>query len=190
MESGWTECYWCESPIAKTHPALRWIDDYESATCEFHPYAWDILANKTTHQEAPHQTMSEVYSIIKKEHEGRVLLRKRQPLKAVEDNVVMLAKKPRETSRRAAANIFPRTGTLRRQVHDLVFSSGSGGSIDEELEIRMNGKHQSISAIRRSLVIDGYLVDSGRTRKNSIGNECIVWVHRDEKFTETLFHHV
>jgi hypothetical protein len=36
--------------------------------------------------------------------------------------------------------------------------------------------HQTISASRRSLVIDGWLMDSGQTRKNQSGNDCIVWV--------------
>jgi hypothetical protein len=59
--------------------------------------------------------------------------------------------------------------------------------IDEELEIRTGGKHQSISASRRSLVLDGYLFDSGKTRKNRVGNECIIWVHENSEFMETLF---
>lgn len=190
MNLDWKTCYWCNAPIAKTHPSLKWIDDYESADCEFHPLAWDIVQNKTTHQEAPHQTDYEVYAIIRKEYQNRVMVQPKQPLRAVEDNVVLLSSKAQRTSRLAAKNILPRTGTMRRKVHDLVLASGSIGLIDEQLENAVGGKHQSVSACRRSLVIDGYLQDSGRTRKNRVGNECIVWIHKDAEFAETLFTHV
>ena len=58
---------------------------------------------------------------------------------------------------------------------------------DSNLEIVMGGKHQTISALRRSLVIDGWIVDSGRTRINNQGNDCIVWVEKDEAFSGVLF---
>jgi hypothetical protein len=187
MNPEWTKCYWCEAPISKTHPTLKWIDEYESADCEFHPYAWDIVENKTTHLSAPHQTVVEVHAIIRREQETRLAVRKREPLRAVTDNVVSLSSKAQRTSRLAAEGVLPRTGTLRKQVHDLVLASGLNGMIDEELETRIGGKHQSISACRRSLVLDGYLLDSGKTRKNRVGNECIIWIHKDSEFAETLF---
>lgn len=190
MNLEWTKCYWCEAPISKTHPTLRWIDEYESADCEFHPYAWDIVENKTTHLQAPHQTVMEVHTIIRKEYENRLLLRNPKPLRPVDNNVVLLSSRAQRTSRLAAQNILPRTGTLRRQVHDMVLASGTVGMIDEQLENAIGGKHQSVSACRRSLVLDGYLQDSGRTRKNRVGNECIVWTHKDAEFEETLFQNV
>jgi hypothetical protein len=51
----------------------------------------------------------------------------------------------------------------------------SGGKTDYELERDFDISHQTISASRRSLVVDGWLVDSGQTRKNKSGNDCIVW---------------
>ena len=180
------KCYWCEAPITRGNPNLRWVDEYESSDCEFHPYAFDILALKTTNQSAPHQTVMEVHGIIKKDYEVKLAQRYREPLRAVEDNVVLLSRKASRTSRSAAEKILPRTGTLRRRVYDIILSAGL--ITDEELEKQIGGKHQSISACRRSLVIDGYIVDSGQTRKNSVGNECILWTHNQQ--TYTLFNDV
>ncbi len=175
------KCYWCEAPITRGNPNLTWLDEYESKDCEFHPYAFDILALKTTNQSAPHQTVAEVHEVIKKDYEVKQAQRFRQPLRAVEDNVVLLSRKASRTSRSAAEKILPRTGTLRRRVYEIILSAGL--ITDEELERQIGGKHQSISASRRSLVLDGYIVDSGQTRKNTVGNECILWTFKDEELT-------
>jgi hypothetical protein len=144
----------------------------------------------STNENANHQTIDEIGAIIVREHYRVKAQREKQPLRAVDDDVVLLANNAQRTSRMAAQNVLPRTGTLRRQVHDLVKNVGYSGVTDEELEVRLNGKHQSISACRRSLVLDGYLVDSGRTRKNRTGNECIIWIHKDSQIVETLFQNV
>lgn len=94
--------------------------------------------------------------------------------RAIDDNAILLAHNARETSRAAAEKQMPKTGSMRRRIYDLVHSSG--GLADFELERIMNGKHQSVSAGRRSLVIDGFLIDSGITRKNESGNDCSVWI--------------
>jgi len=187
LELDWKKCFWCNAPIARPHPSLPWVDDYESIDCEFHPYAWDIHEDKTTNQKAPHQILAEVHADIRQAHEVRMARRERKPLHAVDDNVVMIAKKPRKTSLLAAQNFLPRSGTMRRKVHDLIFNAGFDGLTDEELEKLLGGKHQTVSSTRRSLVIDGYLEDSGRTRKNSGGEKCIVWVHKDKTYSEVLF---
>jgi len=190
LELEWKKCFWCDAPISRPHPNLPWVDDYESLHCEFHPYAWDIFTQKTTNREAPHQIASEVRRIVLEAHERKLALRERQPLRAVEDNVVNIAKKAQRTSRLAAENFLPKSGTMRRTVHDIIFNSGFDGLTDEELERLVGGKHQTISACRRSLVIDGYIEDSGRTRKNSGGEKCIVWVHKDKAYSEVLFNNV
>ena len=72
-------------------------------------------------------------------------------------------------------------------VYDQIKTQREYGRTDNELEIVLHGKHQTISASRRSLVLDGWVVDSGKTRKNQQGNDCIVWVEKDEVFSEVLF---
>ena len=91
----------------------------------------------------------------------------------IDSNVVSLSRKASRTSKAAANNVLPKTGSIRREVYELI--QKSNGMTDYELELQMGGKHQTLSASRRSLVIDGFLVDSGNTRKNDVGNDCIIW---------------
>ena len=94
-------------------------------------------------------------------------------MRSINDNVVLISHNASTNSQKAAAKVLPKSGTMRRQIYDTVASYG--GLADFELEKILRGKHQSISAGRRSLVIDGYLVDSGLTRKNESNNDCTVW---------------
>lgn len=169
-------CYWCEMPIFKTAPNTDWIHDSALGrfeTCSFHPIAFDIVKHSQTGQKAPHQTEQEVHLIIKSDY-FRNKHKQNQPLRKVDDNVIMLRNNAKSTSRKAAEKVLPKTGSIRRAVFDFIIANG--GATDYQLEAYLNGKHQTISASRRSLVVDGLLVDSGRTVKNAAGNDCIVWV--------------
>lgn len=106
---------------------------------------------------------------------------KSRPRPAISDNTIVLGARVQPTSAKAGEKALPRSGSLRKRVHDLVRSAK--GLTDEELEKYTGGKHQSISASRNSLVRDGYLMDSGTTRKNTSGNDCIVWVTTEVKTT-------
>jgi hypothetical protein len=92
----------------------------------------------------------------------------------IDDNVVFIANYASNTSRAAAEKALPKTGSIRRRIYDYIYQSG--GAADFQLEAKLNGKHQSISASRRSLVIDGFIADSGKTVKNPEGNECTLWI--------------
>lgn len=187
MELQNDQCFWCESVITRPSNTLPWIDEDNMARCLFHPANWSQKTMTSTEENANHQTSEQVSTIVVGDYFRVKALREKRPLRAVDDNVVLVSNKAQRTSRLAAEGILPRTGTMRRRVHDLVLSSLSTGVTDDELEESLGGKHQSISACRRSLVIDGYLVDSGRTRKNRVGNECIVWTHTSKEYSETLF---
>lgn len=74
----------------------------------------------------------------------------------------------------AAQRALPGTGTKRRMVLDAIRTSG--GLCDWELERLFGWKHESASACRRSLVQDGWLVDTGQTRPvPDTGNPAVVW---------------
>lgn len=92
----------------------------------------------------------------------------------IDDNVVYIANYASKTSRDAAEKVLPKTGTMRRAIYNAI--AEHGGLADFELEAILHGKHQSVSAGRRSLVIDNFICDSGQTRYNEGGNECTVWV--------------
>lgn len=92
----------------------------------------------------------------------------------INDNIVYVANYASDTSRKAAQRVLPKTGTIRKAIFDAI--ANHGGLADFEIEALLKGKHQSISAGRRGLVIDNFIVASDRVRKNDTGNECTVWI--------------
>lgn len=68
---------------------------------------------------------------------------------------------------------LPKSGSLRRQVYDWI--ARMGGLTDDELEYRTGRSHQSVSAIRNSLMKDALIYDSGEVRPTRYGNDAIVW---------------
>jgi hypothetical protein len=92
----------------------------------------------------------------------------------VNRNVASVGSKHPVTSIIAAERTMPTTGTKRRMIMDAVLENG--GLCDWELERKFDWKHESASAARRSLVVDGWLEDSGRRRPvPDTGNAAIVW---------------
>ena len=172
-------CHWCEGRVSRpTTDApinpFMWIDEEDSAVCLFHPANFDARNMTATGETAFHQTIEDVHDIIIEDHYRKKERRAHKPLRAVQDNSVIVAKNARATSRAAAEKIEPNSGTIRYQIYKAI--KDRNGLTDFELETLLQGKHQSVSASRRSLVVDGWVVDSGITRKNSQGNDCIVWV--------------
>lgn len=83
-----------------------------------------------------------------------------------------------ETSFDAADTIRPAVGTIREQV--LAFALAHGGFIDDELAAAHPDSPESSFRKRRTeLAEEGWIVDTGETRRNRQGNECVIWVHRD-----------
>ena len=94
----------------------------------------------------------------------------------VERNVAPVGMAHPITARAAADRALPNTGSKRRMVLDAI-RERPDGLCDWELEHLFQWKHESASACRRSLVKDGWLKDSGRTRKvPDTGNPAIVWI--------------
>lgn len=100
----------------------------------------------------------------------------RETRPAIERNVVLVGAAHPSTSYSAAARVLPSSGSKRRMVLDAIRDSGDG-LCDWQLERLFDWKHESASACRRSLVKDGWIGDSGRTRPvPDTGNPAIVWV--------------
>jgi hypothetical protein len=84
-----------------------------------------------------------------------------------------------ETSHQAARAINPQTESIRRQVEGFAFSRGERGFIDEELSAAFDASDSSSYRTRRAELTEvGTICDSGQTRKNEGGRQCIIWVHR------------
>lgn len=67
---------------------------------------------------------------------------------------------------------------LSQQVLEAVTAAGAVGMTDDELEVALNGRHQSVSPRRRELVIAGYLTESASAerRMTRSGAMAKVWV--------------
>ena len=86
----------------------------------------------------------------------------------------------KQTSIEARAKIEPKIGTLRRKVYELFLNKGMGGLTDQEIEKYLHLDGNTVRPIRGSLVEGGFVIDTGTTRKNDKGNNCIVWRSADE----------
>ena len=84
------------------------------------------------------------------------------------------------TSLAALLFVEPHIGTINRAVYLYIESRGLDGATDQEIEgvTRIDGN--SVRPSRGSLVKQGLVFDSGRTRPNAKGNNCIVWIALDE----------
>lgn len=79
-----------------------------------------------------------------------------------------------DTSRAAAARIYPKTGTKRWVVLQAIAQS-SGGLTDEEMQQRIPMSPNTQRPRRVELVEQGFIRDSGKRRPTSTGDDAIVW---------------
>ena len=100
--------------------------------------------------------------------------------KSIDRNVVAISRNVKDTSLSAIKKVFPKSGTKRRTIYELIKTEGMFGLCDHEIEERTGWLHQSASASRNSLMKDGWIVDSGQRRKTNQGNDAIVWVISDK----------
>lgn len=85
------------------------------------------------------------------------------------------------TSKAAAESLAEHADTQREKVLSAIEGAGKKGMTDDEVEQALGMRHQTASARRRGLVIDGLVVDSGRTRKTRSGRAATVWVKAPEQ---------
>jgi len=78
-----------------------------------------------------------------------------------------------KTSRDAYDSVNRGDWSMKDKVYDLIRDFEVLSC--EEAEIILNGKHQSISATIRHLVLKGLVEDSGGTTENTSGRQAILW---------------
>lgn len=93
----------------------------------------------------------------------------------IDTNSVTIARNVQRTSIMAANNALPKTGSLRRKVYEYILAQGLRGATDQEIENTLHLDGNTVRPTRLSLIKDRYIIDTGTTRKNANGNECIVW---------------
>lgn len=93
----------------------------------------------------------------------------------IDNNKIKIARNAQHTSVMAAEKALPRSGTKRRQVYDFIARCGLRGATDDEIQATLGIDGNTVRPTRGGLVEDGFIIDTGTTRKNKHGNECIVW---------------
>ena len=82
---------------------------------------------------------------------------------------------PKPTELRAAIESYPRSGSQRRRVLDVI-AAAPDGRLDEEIAAVPGIADTAHRTRRNELVQDGWVEDSGRTRRTASGTDSIVWV--------------
>jgi len=80
-----------------------------------------------------------------------------------------------DTSESAAEQAAPFRMSLSNQVLAVIKRAGSHGVTDDEVEVRLDLRHQTASARRRELVLAGVIKDSGNRRPTRSGRQATVW---------------
>lgn len=93
---------------------------------------------------------------------------------APDENSIVIGQ--RETSRKAALNAYPRTGTQRARVLALLRVKGTAGMTRWEIEHAMGLSGNSIHPRVLELIAGGFAAETDRTRKTPSGNDAAVVV--------------
>lgn len=82
----------------------------------------------------------------------------------------------RATSVAALNKAMPKRDSYRERVLRYMNDQQERGATDQEMQKALGMAGDTLRPTRLSLVRDKIITDSGQTRQNENGNECIVWV--------------
>ena len=82
----------------------------------------------------------------------------------------------RQTSIEAMIKAAPKHGSNRAKVYQYLIDRKDRGATDQELQVALSLPGDTLRPTRLSLLKDDLIYDSGKTRQNANGNDCIVWV--------------
>ena len=82
----------------------------------------------------------------------------------------------RATSVAALIKSAPNRESNRGKVLQFIIDRQERGATDQEMQAGLNMAGDTLRPARLSLAKDNLIYDSGRTRQNEKGNECIIWV--------------
>ena len=80
------------------------------------------------------------------------------------------------TSLAAYEKSRPKFGSNRARVYQQILDKQEYGATDQELQQALNLSGDTLRPARLSLLKENLIYDSGKTRQNANGNECIIWV--------------
>jgi hypothetical protein len=82
----------------------------------------------------------------------------------------------RATSIAAMVRAEPKRDSYRGRVYQYLVDAQEKGATDQEMQTALRMSGDTLRPTRGSLMKDGLIYDSGKTRQNEKGNACIVWV--------------
>jgi hypothetical protein len=82
----------------------------------------------------------------------------------------------RATSIQAQIKAAPRMSEKRARVFQYLVDRMERGATDQEMQAALKMSGDTLRPTRGKLLKEGLIYDSGTTRKNENGNDCIVWV--------------
>jgi hypothetical protein len=85
----------------------------------------------------------------------------------------------RPTSAAAMIKAAPRFSSNKAKVYHYLADQGIRGATDQEMQATLMMSGDTLRPARLSLLKDDLIYDSGQTRQNPNGNDCIVWVISD-----------
>lgn len=94
-------------------------------------------------------------------------------------NGTLVRRDARDTSRNAAIRAYPRSGTQRERVLNLLKNSTSGLT-DDEISYSLDLSPNAARPRRVELVAGGWVRDSGTRRPSTAGSPAVVWVYCPE----------
>ena len=85
----------------------------------------------------------------------------------------------RATSLVALEKSLPNRGSNKAKIYQYILDKQEYGATDQEIQSVLKISGDTLRPARLSLLKDKLIYDSGKTRQNSNGNDCIVWLSRD-----------
>jgi hypothetical protein len=84
-----------------------------------------------------------------------------------------------DTQRRAAIETYPTSGKSRWRVLCEIAMAGENGCTTHEVALSLDKPYQGVNARRNELMNDGFIEDSGRTRRTVFNRDAAVYVLTD-----------
>jgi len=80
------------------------------------------------------------------------------------------------TSIQAQIKAAPRMSSHKARVYQFLVDRMDQGATDQEMQFALKMSGDTLRPTRGKLLKENLIYDSGKTRKNENGNDCIVWV--------------
>ena len=82
----------------------------------------------------------------------------------------------RATSIQAQIKAAPRMSSHKARVYQFLVDRMDQGATDQEMQFALKMSGDTLRPTSGKLLKENLIYDSGKTRKNENGNDCIVWV--------------